>query len=321
MKFYLNEASIHGQFADTQEFRVALEAILAGRSRSTVLAAMRTVPELANRPVLHDQTFRQVVQTWRGSPLAGSLLAWVGKNGPFVHDDRLLEEDDLFHCLGVEVTDGGLGEAGRRAKASENSASMSFRGGDPDFAQSPLPIVHGFLEEPFGTYSVENFWDVDDAIAAIMEWEKPANNWQEMIEIARVRFPNVLLPDTLYRDVRIAREPFSAVIRDQFYVLLGFLNEYMKGRDENGQEGPRSRAILKEHFKGRRALFSPESSSNKDDFRTEMTFPNPDGAGMIFAHWHGKISHRFFRMHFEWPTPAATDKVKVLYVGPKLTKA
>ena len=37
-------------------------------------------------------------------------------------------------------------------------------------------------------------------------------------------------------------------------------------------------------------------------FQNEMTFVDPDDATRtVFAHWHGKIRHRHFRMHFEWP--------------------
>jgi hypothetical protein len=91
----------------------------------------------------------------------------------------------------------------------------------------------------------------------------------------------------------------------------------MRGRDE----GPASSEILQMFFQGERALFSPESSTNRRECRHEMTFPDPDGGDDIFAHYHGKISHRVFRLHFDWPVPAAASKLKVLYLGPKLTKS
>ena len=50
-------------------------------------------------------------------------------------------------------------------------------------------------------------------------------------------------------------------------------------------------------------------------------FADPEIEGReIFAHWHGKIKHRYFRMHFEWPVPRQATLLKVLYLGPKLTK-
>lgn len=320
MRFYLNEISLQGQFDDETAFRELLEALLAARGRSPLLAAMGTTPTLADRPVSHARTLRQVVQGWRGSPLAGILLAWVGRNGPFIEEDRLPEEQDLFHCFGIEVTDGGLGEAGRRAKAGEAVASMSFPGGLPDFAQSPLPVVHGFEDEPIAIHQVENYWNADAAVAAALAQEEPAVSWRATVEAARARYPTLILPDSIWEDRRLARQPFDPIIRDRSYALLSHLDAYMLGRNADGSEGPAGQEVLRTHFQGDRALFSPESPTHQNSFRADMTFEDPDGGAAIFAHWHGKISHRFFRLHFEWPAPAE-GRLKVLYIGPKLTKS
>jgi hypothetical protein len=244
----------------------------------------------------------------------------VGRNGPFIDEDRLPENEDLFHCFGLEVTDGGLGEAGRRAKAGDAVAAMSFPGGTPDFAQSPLPVVHGFEEEPIATYPVENYWYAEAAVAAATAHDVPAGSWQAMVETARARFPTLVLPDAIWEDRRLARQPFDAIIRDRCYVLLGQLHSYMIGRNADGSEGPAAQEVVRTHFQGDRALFSPESPTNQSNFRADMTVEDPEGGAAIFAHWHGKISHRYFRLHFEWPVPVA-GRLKILYIGPKLTKS
>lgn len=321
MRIYLNEVSVQGQFQDETEFRQLLEQLMAARLRSPSLAGIRTTPHLADRPVSYQRNVRQVVQSWRGSPIASAVLAWVGRNGPFIESDRLIEDEDLFQCLGIEVTDGGLGEAARRVKSGESVFTVSFPGGTPSFAVSPLCVIHGFEDEPLGRYSVENFWDMEAAVARGLSEQGPATNWQAMVEEARQRFPNLVLPNALYEEPLLSREPFDAIIRDRFYVLLEYLSTYMCGRDDAGKEGPGSVEILQTHFQGDRALFSAESTTNKRDFRCEMTFPDPDGGDDIFAHYHGKISHRVFRLHFDWPVPASASKLKVLYLGPKLTKA
>lgn len=320
MRFYLNEVSVQAQFETEDRFKTDLENIMKARARSPQLGAMLTTPRLADRPVFHDRTFREVVQSWRGLPLASAVLAWVGRNGPFLESDRLPEDEDLFQCLGLEVTDGGLAEAARRQKASGSVASLSFGGGEPDFALSPLPVVHGFEEEPLGIYPIVNFWSADMAVAAAAAAATPASTWRGMIEAARIAYPSLQLPDALYTDRRLAREPFDPIIRDRFYALLQLLEAYMRGRNEDGTEGPAAQELLRDHFQGDRALFSPESGRNQDAYHDDMTFPDPDGIGTIFAHWHGKISHRVYRLHFDWPVPAKIKRLKVLYIGPKLTK-
>jgi len=321
VQFFFNEVSIQGQFDDVEQFRSLLEALLRARARSPYLGAMRTTMTLADRPVAHGQTVRQVVQGWRGSPVASAVLAWVGRNGPFIEEDRLEEPDDLFQCLGVEVTDGGLGEAARRMKARQDAAAVSLPGGNPDFGITPLPVVHGFEDEPLGSYDVLNFWNADEALDATLALEPPAMTWRATIESARARFPHLVLPDALWEDRRLARDPFEGMIRDRIYVLLGLLNVYMADRAAGGAEGPIAQDIIRTHFGGDRALFSGESASNQRDFANELTFSDSEGGADIFAHWHGKISHRHYRIHFEWPVPAEAARLKVVYIGPKLTKS
>lgn len=321
MRFYLNEASIQGQFEDTDHFRTKIEELLAARRRSPLLAAMQTTPSLADRYVSPDRTLRQVVMGWRGSPTASVLLAWVGKTGPFIDEDRLAEPEDLFMCLGIEVTDGGLGEAARRCKALEKAATMSFSGGEPDFACRPLPVVHGFEEEPIASYDVENHWTAESLTSAALALQPTPTNWKGTIEAARNRFTRLNLPNMIYENGRLSREPFDGIIRDRIFVLLGILDAYMAGRNADGTEGPEAQNIVRTHFAGDRALFSPESPTNRRDHKADLTFADPEGGPAIFAQWHGKISHRVYRLHFEWPVPAAATKLKVLYIGPKLTKA
>lgn len=319
MRFYLNEVSVQAQFETEDQFRKDLEKIMAARSRSPQLGAMRTTPRLADRLVFPDRTFRDVIRSWKGLPLASAVMAWVGRNGPFLESDRLAEDQDLFQCLGVEVTEGGLGEAARRQKAAEAVASLSFAGGTPNFAQSLLPVVHGFEDEPLGTYPIVNFWSADTAAATAVAAASPASTWRGMVEAARIAYPSLKLPDALYTDRRLAREPFDSIIRDRFYALLQLLDAYMRSRDEDGAEGPASRELLREHFQGERALFSPETQKTQEKYSAELTFPKPDGAGTVLAHWHGKISHRTYRLHFDWPVPAMTKELTIFYIGPKIT--
>lgn len=321
MQVYLNDHSLQGQFEDHAQFRAAIEALIRTRQRSDVLRQMRTSTTFSSRMVSHGHDFRAVASTWKGTPLLTAVLAWVGKYGPFIEDDRQTEEDDLFEYLTVDVTEGGLGEAARRVKRQEHVATLSFCGGLIDYAVDPLDVVHGLAEAPLGTYVVKNFWDVKALEEAALNSLPPALCWKEMVEHARSRFPNLLLPDAIYGDDRLVREPFDPVIRDRFYALLGQLDRYMGDRP-GGVEGAIAQSIVKEHFHGDRAAFSGESKSNQDNFKGDMTFTDPsDVKGTLFAHWHGKISHKFYRLHFEWPVPATQPVLKVLYVGPKLTKA
>lgn len=320
MQFYFNEASLQGQFENSNDFLNLMAELFAARARSDYLKGMRTTTQLPERMVSDGRNFRQVVQSWRGTPLASAILAWVGKYGPFIEEDRLPEENDLFQCLGVDVSDGGLGEAGRRAKSLQEIGSYSLPGGERDFATNPLPVIHGFEDEPFAIYPIENFWNADEALAKVQAMEPPASSWRELIECSRARFPKVSLPDAIWNDHRLAKEPFDGVIRDQVYSLLDILQRFMRHRDELGGDSAEVQELIQNFFAGDRARFSPESPSNRTKFADDLTFKDPGGGPDIFGHWHGKISHRHYRMHIEWPVPPHQNQLKVLYIGPKLTK-
>lgn len=322
MRWYLNDLSLQGQFADGAAFLTLLAAIVSARNQFAVLRnSLHATRSFRARPVGPELSLAQFLQGRGCREIRGLVLIWLDRTGPFMDDDRLHEEDDYFEFEGCDVTNTGLGEASRRTKFGEPSSSFSFQGGAIDFARSPLKVDHGLEEDRIGVYDVENFWTIDALRAAAREAAPEPINWRELIEVARERFPRLHLPDSVYSRGSLAREPFSAVIAERALVLLSHLNDYMLGRDSDGSEGIASRELIEQHFTGERALFTGESETNRRQFERELTFPDPSSLGAeIVAHWHGKISHRYFRLHFEWPVPANAEMLKVLYLGPKITK-
>jgi hypothetical protein len=94
----------------------------------------------------------------------------------------------------------------------------------------------------------------------------------------------------------------------------------MEDRQIDGEAGPRGRELYRQYFIGDRARFSDESTRNKREFRAEMSFADPESEDrVLFCPWHGKIQTPQFRIHFEWPVPVGQRRLKVLYIGPKLT--
>ena len=149
----------------------------------------------------------------------------------------------------------------------------------------------------------------------------PVTTWRALVDNARERFSRLRIPDSIFQNAALAQEPFETAIRDRIMVLLAYLNDYMNDRAPGGAEGERARQIIRNFFVGERAHFTGESPSNQRKFKSELTFPDPEfPSRFIFAHWHAKISHRFFRVHFQWPVPSDATKLSIVYIGPKLTK-
>lgn len=326
MRWYFNDASLQGQFATSDQeprsspalsnFEEFLRSLLAIRSVIHPLHVTRSLP---NRLVSPGTTVRTALQQTRNLDLKRVVLTWLDRNGPFIEDDRFPEQDDLFLFFNLDVTDSGLGEAARRKNSGENAWTFSVPGGAISFAHSPLVVEHGLPGESLGEVSVGNVWSIE-ALKTAAANEQVVTSWQSLVAVARQRYTRLLIPDAVFQHKMLAREPFSEVIARQSLTLLGHLDAYMGGRGSNGEDGPVSRDVIDRFFVGARAAFTGESPSNQEDFRKELTFPDPCGAGEIFAHWHGKISHRVFRLHFEFPVPKAAKKLRIFYLGPKITK-
>ena len=73
-------------------------------------------------------------------------------------------------------------------------------------------------------------------------------------------------------------------------------------------------------FRRGKALFSDSSDSEKNDanFRTAMTFKDPEGRELI-CFWHGKIKTPQYRIHFSYPLKKGAP-LYIAYIGEKLTK-
>lgn len=319
---YVNEVSLQGQFLDNvSDFIDLVKALVRVQHKLRSAGfSLRVSKNFLQMPVTAE-TLHSVIQQNDDQQLKRAMLEWLGKSGPFVENDRTPETDDYFECQGIAVTDGGLGEAARRTKSGQLVVSFSFLGGGCDFSGNPLYVRHGLIEEPLGEYRFPNYVQPDDLEAVALIQIPPPTSWKDMVVVARERFPYLILPDTLYSDKAIKRRPFSATIRDAAFGLMRVLDQYMQYRDVSGTENPDAREIVENYMTGERAIFSPESDSNKSEFKNKLTFVDPSEPGKrILAEWHGKISHQYFRMHFEWPVPADQNRLKILYLGPKLTK-
>lgn len=323
MRWYVNDVSLQGQFPTDVHFLEEFRGLLRLRARTEILrTGLFSSRNFREKLACPNVRVREVVQRSNDADFRRSVLSWLDRYGPFTEDERLAESEDYFEFGGIDVTDTGLGEAARRTKARQDVETFSFAGGHVAFDLTPLAVDHGVDGDRLGQYQIKNLWTLDQLANSAIDCEPPATSWRELVESARRRFTFLTIPDSIYEDARLAREPFDAAIRDRTLALLGHLNLYMSDRRVGGAEGPIARGVIDNFFTGEMALFTGESASNRRDFAQELTFPNPDEAGrLVDAHWHGKISRRYFRLHFEWPVPADAIRLKVAYLGPKLTKS
>jgi len=324
MQWFVNDASLQGQFETPNAFSAILGELLQARARVPQLrVSLFTSRTLSEMPATRTLSVRKTVSHVNDRDFLRQVLQWIDRSGPFIDDDRYPEPNDYFECLGIDVTDQGLGEAARRLRNDIEIAAFSFAGGEVDFSGSPLCVEHGLPEDRLGRYFVPNTSSVDKLIECALRAIPEPDSWRSMIEKARIRFPSLVLSDTIFLNARLAGEPFEKSISDRVMELLRQLNKYAESRNSDGSESDHSRELVRAFFteaQGSVPAFTGESVTNQRIYKQSLTFPDPENPDkMLFAHWHGKIRHRFFRLHFEWPMPREARRLKIVYVGPKLT--
>ena len=323
---FVNDSSLQGQFATVDEFSAALELLLKARACSPrIRQALRVSRKISQQAATPDLIFHAAVQQSSNRDFRVRVLQWITSAGPFWDHERSEEEDDYFECLSLDVTDHGLGEAARRSKAGAYVYSWSFEAGAKDFARTPLLVDHGLIEDRKGRYEIENAWN-PRALHALAEAARPIpSSWAELFAEARLSYSSLLIPESMERDARLTREPFSTAIAEQALKLMCHLQEYMESRASDGSATDRSIQIIRDMFSGgggAHPLFTNESETNLRKFKAALTFPDAIHPGEhILAGWHGKIKHRCFRLHFAWPVARESSQLQLTYLGPKITKS
>jgi hypothetical protein len=321
VRWIVNELSLEGQFSTASAFLAVIEPLARLQAQSAAIReSLYCTRNLSQRPVCGGDSLASVVGSSTTREKKQLILSWVTRSALFVEEDRQSERDDLFYFANTDITESGLGEAARRVKDGQSAGVFSFLGGSSlDFSPDPLVVTHGLLEEPLGQLGVPNETEVSLIELRSLSAMPTPRTWRDLLSDCQLRFPKLIIPDTIL--YKLEHEAFQPNVCKRVIELLKVLNEYISERLPTGEESERAKEIRAQHFIGEKALFTDESDRNKSDFRIDMTFADPDNRDKrIFCPWHGKIKTPQYRIHFEWPVPSGQKKLKVLYIGPKITK-
>ena len=319
MDLYINDLSLNGQFADSQAFRAELEPLLRMRHRDPILRdSLYCSRTLYSRKVTKINNLQQAVFETKDRLFIGQVLNWFDKSGPFWEEQRIPNKDDYFEYKTCDVTDQGLGEAARSIIAGIMAKVFSFRGNSIEFEQTPLLVRQGLPEAPIATINIDNCWTIKQLIG-VLRTAKIYNSWQDVHCEINLRFSGLFFSDKVIDP--LLSTPFSKQVTKRIFELLNVLNCLVTESDENGGLSASGKELLNDRFVGKKAWFTDESPTKKIKFRQELTFSDPeDTKKKLFGTWHGKIKTPQIRIHFEWPRPKGQNNIKVVYIGPKITK-
>lgn len=318
MMFLLNELSLHNQYQSESDFIKSLKIILGFRDllRTYQRPLYCGRATLGNRQVVGQLPLRRLIGNIPDKDIQRLIFQWIDKDGPFWDDDKFHSPDEYFadSKSGEIVTDTVLAEAAFQICEKMESSVVSFS--PSDYLFSPVMVRWFHNADNFQDVSISNYWQLQLLKDLLSKIQPPIQSWNEFIQYVTSRFTNlVFLPDF---QAGLKGQPFSHTIAHHASHLLSVIDELKTCFDNSGHRTKRGDEIIGLYFTGDRAKFSDESQTNKAKFSKDLTFRKEDGAG-VFCPYHGKISYRYYRLHFSWPI-TKNASLYVAYLGPKITK-
>lgn len=320
MDFLINDLSIHGQFNTASDFVKSVDTVMA--IRQTIHRAGRAFfchRGLSGARVTALLTMPQAIQEMPEAKRR-AWMQWLTKQGPYWQDERQHSGDDWLECEGDPIyTDHAIGEAGFCILHGSHREVVSI---DPsDWLRTPITL--SWLKEEASKWDIRvaNHWAVDTVTEVLERLPRPFDSWASLEEHVRRSRESIVIADDAFEP--LAGYPYVKSVAESIANLLHVLDKMNAAFDENGQCTAEYNRLYQTYFVGSAPYFTDESDTNKRDYRSKLTFPDPVVAGeSLFCSWHGKVnspsSFPPIRIHFTWPTNA-TNTVCVVYVGPKIT--
>jgi hypothetical protein len=320
MNWFINDLSFNGQYTTQNDFITFLRELLKSRHSNqnikSNLYCSRMLPQLN---VVLNQSVREVVDASKDKHLKNQLLEWLNKKGPFWDDHREAIENDDFELFDTVVTNQGAGEAARQFLLGRSVSLFSLENSKPCCSITPLTVMHIQEDLEQRPQELNNHWTIPQLIKHSESLRREPINWEQLLEVVEEKFKFLLIHESIA--MSLAAQPFSPSISRRVVELLSVLNDLVSSRDKNREYTKKTYEIFNTFFAGDGALFTDESVTNKRDFKSKLTFTDPLNKEIdIFCPWHGKISHRYFRIHFEFPLPSKKEKMAISYIGYKLAK-
>ena len=244
-------------------------------------------------------------------------MQWLTRHGPFGEDEWRHEPDEYLECNGNVVTDSAVGEAAYRCLNRLGTSLVSLVPSSWDF--SPAVVEWRKSDEEAERVEVVNYRVASALEAALHAAPPQITSWEILTNMSKARCTRLTFSSDCFD--RLEGYPLVPKTAQDILIRLETLDQLKMCFDTAGQRTPEGHGLYQKHFTGERAWFSDSSDTEKNNFRTEMTFLHPGISGhSLFCPWHGKVNYTPpIRIHFSWPI-TAVDPVYVVYVGPKITR-
>ncbi len=244
-----------------------------------------------------------------------ALMQWLTSNGPFWDDDRQHSGDDWLEYNGEIVTETAVGETAYCTLSGLPRGLVSIE---------PSCWLHRTLSVRYREngdtrfVKIPNYWSVDTVSSILAAAPAKIGSWDDLDGVARKRCSNLEFTPDSFRP--LDGHPFNGNVAERLLQRLEVLHKLKSCFNDRGERTPEGHRIYQQYFTGSKAWFSDSSDTEKSQFESALTFPNPlNAAEPLFCTWHGKVKTPQLRIHFTWPM-RASEPTYIVYVGPKITK-
>ena len=319
MSCYVNDRSIQGQF-DGNGF----EKLMIELSKLAKLRLKPSVPKnslfVTNTLLDHKIENVKLIKRVMNSQLQKEkklIEAWLRTAAIMIDNEIDLSTIGKVELKGNDVTNSALGLVSVNNFLGEENTVFSLQGADCMFLVNPLELTYKESDKEPLEIPVQNFVDIIQLETVLTGLDIP-DSWSSMIDYVKKRFTNLEF-GMLAKNSNFKKIIFDPDISSKAIELLNILNDYVSDFDENGRAGEIAQEIVEQQFGGPR--FSLESDSNLSSKSKKLTFKGLDGKNRVVSA-HGKLRHREYRLHFDWPyKKKKKEKLEIYYLGPKLTKS
>jgi hypothetical protein len=315
MEFLLNDLCFHGQF-DEKSFVKAIDQLMTCKNLIREFGQNLYCHRNITQVKVTNTIYMYQAVNFLNREKRNAFMSWMTKQGPFWNDEQRHSSDDYMQCNDLCVTDSAIGEVAFRVFCGDDHRLLSIQ--PSKWIDSTLAVFWYIDDINNRTIDIFNHNASENLLVLLSQTAKQPTSWQDLSATCRSRFSRIIFSDDSFQPLK--GYPFSPSAAKSIIEKLAVLEKMICCVNERGDRTNEGHQLYQQHFTGDKSWFSDSSHTEKNEFKSELTFKHPMLAGeTLFCSWHAKIKTPQIRIHFSWPI-SFNSSLYVVYIGPKITK-
>lgn len=249
------------------------------------------------------QDFRQAVNLYiRDKEDKRIIFRLLDKTPRSLPDNTAIPDGCRCYHNNCEISCTGLAECAFRQFMGEKSLAYSLP--SPTYMVDPLRIT--LATEGHVATEVRNVTSIESFRKELEHNEPAISTWNDIFQRAE-RLLHLRFETSAYES--LAREPFEVSLGNAIWERLVVIEKISTSSDNDYTE------LTRKYCHGDTAIFSDESRTRINELGEKLYF-SVNGKRTLCS-FHGKIPHRFFRIHMDMQ-PVPGNIITIVHIGQKI---